>query len=252
VKACVVADPELLVQLQEEAEPRGDGCGHPEQRGFLVLELLPCAALAPAWQPPPSDLYVLPAARYLDLAPELRPFPAFAYGWPGLMAECFRQGASDYLRSPWNAEELEARALRFLRIRLRLGLSSLEFSGRRLSLSGGPSARPVPVGAFGASGALVPSGAFVPSGDIAALGRGVELSECEYRLARILVLNLNNPVPRDALALALWGRPRSGSRAVDVHVSSLRRRLDLLEPGLGRFLVCSRREGYRLVGEYCG
>lgn len=240
MKACVVADPELLVQLQEEAEPRGDGCGHPEQRGFLVLELLPCAAMAPAWRPPPSDLYVLPAPLYLDRPPDTRPFPVFAYGWPGLMAECFRQGASDYLRSPWNAEELEARALRFLKVRLRLGSSSLEFSGRRLSLGGGPSVGPVL------------SGDFVPSGAIAAPGSGLELSECEYRLARILVLNLNKPVPRDALALALWGRPRSGSRAVDVHVSSLRRRLDLLDPGLGRFLVCSRREGYRLVGEYCG
>ena len=228
MKACVVADPELLVRLQEEAEPRGDGWGHPERRGFLVLELLPRAALAAAWRPPPADLYVLPAPFYLDLPPGARPLPAFAYGWPGLMAECFRQGASDYLRSPWDAEELEARALRLLRVRLRLGPSLLEFSGRRLSLFGGPSAGPVPSGG------------------------GVELSECEYRLARILVLNLNNPVPRDALAMALWGRPRPGSRAVDVHLSSLRRRLDLLEPGLGRFLLCSRREGYRLVGEYCG
>ena len=221
MKACVVADPGLLEELQEEAKPRGDGCGHPAQRGFLVLEFLPRAATVAPWLPPPSDLYVLPAPFYLDQAPEARPFPAFAYGWPGLMAECFRQGASDYLRSPWDVEELEARALRFLRVRLRLGRSSLEFSGRSLYLGEGQAG-------------------------------GLELSEREYRLARILVLNLNKPVPRDALELALWGRPRSGSRAVDVHVSSLRRRLDLLEPGLGRFLVCSRREGYRLVGEYCG
>ena len=229
MKACIVADPELLEQLQaDEAEPRGDGCGHPAQRGFLVLELLPRLALSPAWKPPSRDLYVLPASFFLDQTPDVRPFPAFAYGWTGLMAECFRQGASDYLRSPWDIEELEARALRFLKVRLRLGRSSLEFSGRRLSLED------------------TPSGAIAPSGG------GTELSECEYRLARILVLNLNNPVPRDALALALWGRPRSGSRAVDVHVSSLRRRLDLLEPGLGHCLVCSRHEGYRLVGEYCG
>lgn len=228
MKACIVADPEVLELLREETRPRGDGCGHPALRGFLVLELLPCAAATGRWQPRPCDLHVLPASFFLDLPSDRRPFPVFAYGWPGHMAECFRQGASDYLRSPWGLAELEARALRFVRIRLRLGQSLLEFRGRRLSMEGaGPR-------------------------DGACVGRCVELSEGEYRLARILVLNLNNPVPRDALALALWGKPRPESRAVDVHVSSLRRRLDLLEPGLGRFLVCSRGEGYRLVGEYCG
>jgi len=228
MKACVVADPELLDQLQEETKPRGDGCGHPAQRGFLVLELLPSSALAGRWQAPVCDLCVLPAPLYLDRSPGARPFPAFAYGWTGFMAECFRQGASDYLRSPWSLEELEARALRFLKVRLLLGGVVLGFSGRRLSLSG------------------------LAEGDPPSPARVVELPECEYRIARILALNLNNPVPRDALALALWGKPRSGSRAVDVHVSALRRRLDLLEPGLGGFIVCSRREGYRLVGEYCG
>jgi len=228
MKACVVADPELLEQLQEDTKPRGDGCGHPAQRGFLVLELLPFPSSAARVQLPACDLWVLPAPAYLDMPPDARPFPVFAYGWTGFMAECFRQGASDYLRSPWGLEELEARALRFLRVRLLLGRSILEFSGRRLSAPG------------------------LPEGDPPAASRSVELTEREYRIARILALNLNNPVPRDALALALWGKPRSGSRAVDVHVSSLRHRLDLLEPGLGGFLVCSRSEGYRLVGEYCG
>lgn len=218
MRACVVADPELVSLLQDEGEPHGAGRECAAPRGFLFCDYAPALPALAGVPGPPIDLYVLPAGLFLDLPADSRPFPVFAYGWAGLMAECFRQGASDYLRNPWSLEELEARALRFLRIRIRIGSSDLEFSGRVLSLA----------------------------------GARAELTESEYRIARILALNLNRPVPRDALAMALWGRPRTGSRAIDVHISSLRGKLDGLQPGAARFLTCSRREGYRLWGEYCG
>lgn len=216
--ACIVADTGTRAMLQDDGKPWDGGGEAPLSSGFLSFSFEDRPMDPAAWSCPPAGLYVLPAELYLDLRPEQRPFPVFAYGWTGHMAECFREGALDYLRSPWSLEELSARALRLLRIRFRVDGKVFEFSGR--SLEGVTSK--------------------------------VELTEAEYRLGRILGLNLNRPVPRRALALALWGTENHGSRAIDVHVSLLRKKLDLVAPGAGGSILSCRGEGYRLLGEYCG
>jgi DNA-binding response OmpR family regulator len=134
------------------------------------------------------------------------------------MAEAFRSGCADYLRSPWSLDEVEARASRFLLLRFSVCDTELIFSGR----------------------------------SIATERESVALTENEYRILRILVLSLNRPVPREAFALALWGEVRPRSRAVDVQISVLRGKLQGLLPAGECPLTFSRGRGYRLEGKCCG
>lgn len=55
---------------------------------------------------------IVPAQRFLDLAPIYAKVPVLASGPPSLLAECLSAGCADYLREPWSVEELEARLSR--------------------------------------------------------------------------------------------------------------------------------------------
>jgi len=135
------------------------------------------------------------------------------------MAEAFREGCADYLRDPWGLEELTARAGRFERFSLSLEGRIVRVSHRRLACS----------------------------------GRQVSLGEAEYRAFRTLAWSLNAVVPRSALR-AGPGQAGTGpeSRAPDVLISGLRRKLGSLDPGLPGALRTIRGQGYLLVGDACG
>lgn len=211
---CFVADQGYLAcaaALREEVER--------ERPGFLSIFLQPSPAEPGAWAPPPADLYLLPASLFLDLEPERRPEPLFAYGGKELILETMSSGCADYLREPLEVEDLEARALRLFSFKLRLGGGSLFCSAER---------------------------------KLAAEAGEVALTEAEFRLFRILALNLNRPVPRPALDYALRGSRLPASRAVDVHIASVRRKLSALLPGAGACLRASRGSGYVLLGTACG
>jgi DNA-binding winged helix-turn-helix (wHTH) protein len=212
MRACIVADPALGRYLEEEGEAPGES---PD--GSLSFFVLGEAACRGTWKPPRADLYVLPAPLLLDLG-DGAPIPAFAYGPVSLMAELLRGGATDYLRSPWTMEELRARACRLESPRFRLGEGLFK----------------------------------VAAGALASGGRQADLTESECRILRLLAANLGRPVPRSALALSLWGKEVEASRAVDVHVSCLRKKLEALLPGSGQAIEACRGQGYRLVGTACG
>jgi len=167
---------------------------------------------------PYADLYILPAPRFLEIEPTSRPFPAFAYGPEGLMAECFKIGCVDYLRDPWSLVELEARASRFLYTKISISAGALTLQGRQL---------------------------FAP-------GTRLCLSEAEWKLLRLLFLNMNRSVPRAAIENMLGGRKKPGSRAVDVLVSSLRKKLETFLPGSSESIKTCRNCGYMLEGQACG
>jgi DNA-binding winged helix-turn-helix (wHTH) protein len=220
MKVCIVVQPGLdrLLGLEKAREPSGPWFTEPGSDGSFSLFSSPLPAEPELWQAPPADLHILPARFFIDLRPEGRPAPAFAYGPIGLAAESIRQGCADYIREPLSVEEVTARAQRLDRVRLRLGDVLVEVRGRRIS-----------------SGKLT-----------------LELTDAEYRLGRVLALNLNTPVPRAALAMALWGSERDNSRAPDMHISALRRKLEALGKGAGKRIKAVRGLGYALLGEYCG
>jgi DNA-binding response OmpR family regulator len=102
------------------------------------------------------------------------------------------------LKEPWDTEEL------FLRLEKVTDAWSdgLDFGDLTLSLSG--------------NRVLTKNGAAV-------------LSHPELLLLRALLKNRGRIVPREVLFYALWGKPPSKpSRVVDMHISSLRRKLGTL------------------------
>ncbi|MCY4373987.1 MAG: winged helix-turn-helix domain-containing protein, partial [Spirochaetaceae bacterium] len=83
----------------------------------------------------------------------------------------------------------------------------------------------------------------------------------EAEVLRILLATRGSTVTRDALFYAIWGHPPvRRSRAVDMHVTALRRHLaavaapadagaataDAARPAAGRLIVTVRGRGYRM------
>jgi len=179
-----------------------------------------------------TDAYVVPVrsvGALLDGTERPRTWlPVVAYGKPTALASAFLAGCSDYLREPWTAEELSCRLMRVV------DTSFFDAAWGRVRLTS--------------------SSASSKHGE-------AELSIHEYRILRVLLLQLGRPVPREVLYYAIWGRTDGRSRTVDVHVSSLRRKLKAIAGpeatgslirsarGLGYFIpACgSRRTGTRIL-----
>jgi hypothetical protein len=168
-----------------------------------------------AQDPPPADevdLYVVPAAT----APELPHYgpPVIAWGPAAMMRTSFLAGCEDYLRDPWTPEELGLRALAALtrvKKRCRFPWGEISFEGKDL---------------------LTPAGL-------------TALTLHESRILAMLLRARGRPVPRLALAWSSGRTPsRAESRAIDVHVSSIRRKLKAAVPRAGRFIVSVRGQGY--------
>lgn len=163
------------------------------------------------------DLYVVPAGLAVDLlgsGTQTTPVPVLAYGPAALMRSAFLAGAADYLREPWGPEEL---GLRLMSVAQRTARSFV-FPWGRLAMDGSI---------------------------LSTSGADIQLTFHESIILRALLLGRGSPVPRQALAYRLWGRPGPGaSRAVDVHVAAIRRKLAAVEPAAGRFILCVRGKGY--------
>ena len=163
-----------------------------------------------------ADLLLVPAASLAGL-PRGTGIPTIAHGPPHLLRSAFLAGCADYLRDPWTAEELAARALAVLaRVQERFA-----FPWGELAIEG--------------------STLLTPAGPVA-------LGAIQSRILRQLLASRGQPVPRAALALCAWGRPaRASSRALDMHVASLRRKVTGAVAAAGpRFITAVRGEGYMI------
>ncbi len=160
------------------------------------------------------DLYVVPADAVGDLP--RRGVPVVAWGPAGRLRGAFLAGCDDYLREPWSPEELEMRALAAL-ARTRRGY---EFPWGELSFDGDALRTP---------------------------GGRTHLTHREYLVLRALLRSRGSPVPREALFLLAAGAAGGErSRAIDMHVACLRRKVRAVAPAAGRFITCVRGQGYMI------
>jgi DNA-binding response OmpR family regulator len=131
-----------------------------------------------------------------------------------MLRAAFVSGCADYLREPWTPEELAVRAEAALGRRRECH----EFSWGEARFEGDTFHGPC-------GSAVFPHG--------------------EAMLLRALLRRRGQLVPRAALATLLGTAAReAGSRAVDVHLSAVRRRVRSVAPGAGPFIVCVRGAGY--------
>lgn len=163
------------------------------------------------------DAYLLPAEA-LDLPETALALQSgkllLAYGPSGLLRKAFLAGCADYLKEPWEPEELEYRL--FKEVQEEAGCLPLpwgELTLQALKIRG-------------------------PGGE-------QPLSFQEYRILQTLLRNRGQIVPREVLYYSIWGKPAGGpSRVVDVHISRLRKKILSLLPGLAECIVAVRGVGY--------
>ena len=171
-----------------------------------------------------TDLYILPVDLLQALVgvPSRRAvagIPIIAYGEASALRGAFLAGCADYLREPWSLEELAVRARKLVSVSL-LSLLGVDLNLTEVSVE-------------------------------SRYGRA-ELSLQEQLILRALLRQTGTVVSREALQYALWGKlPDGRSRVVDVHVSSLRRKLQkvLPEEHTGQIILSVKGIGYVVPSE---
>ena len=136
-------------------------------------------------------------------------------------------GADDYLAKPFSMMELISRANALLRRTRRSSMTVREGTLVCNSLVLDPHARRVEVG-----------------------GNPIDLTFKEFELLKVLMENPGHALSRAQLFEEVWGSEFIGTtRTVDVHMQTLRQKLEQAQTGLSSILKTVRGVGYRLRPE---
>jgi len=139
-------------------------------------------------------------------------------------------GADDYLSKPFEAIELLARIEALLR-------------RSRLKAPNGEVALPAAPDTVSFGDVLIDW----KRAEVKRAGAPVSLSALELKLLRYLIERHGEVIGRDELLDRVWGYDATAqTRTVDVHIASLRQKLEPV-PAHPRFLVTVHRLGYKFV-----
>ncbi|WP_319559878.1 winged helix-turn-helix domain-containing protein [Marispirochaeta sp.] len=158
------------------------------------------------------DLYLIPlrCLYWLSSIPRLSGRPVFIHGPAYGLAGSFIAGCSDYLKDPWDERELLARAKRFT---------------EALSVS-------YPWGSL-----------LLRNNECLGPGGSTVLSPTEETILRTLIRNRQKRVEKELLSHLVWGFHREKSRAVDMHIAKLRRKMKSALPAEVRTVILTCRPG---------
>ena len=118
------------------------------------------------------------------------------YGKQRDIALSYSAGCIDFLKDPWDKDELEARILKIIEY------SNTDIQWDMLLLS---------------------------RTTLTFDSYSTDISIEEYVILRKLLENRGEAVPREALLFALWGNQKENSRVVDMHISNLRKKIKILK-----------------------
>ncbi len=157
-------------------------------------------------------LYLIPVRQLLWLhTPKIFNYkPVLVYGPGHSLYRSFMAGCSDYLKEPWDEQELIARAERLI-------------DGTAVDY---------PWGTVILKGATLTG----PSGTTA-------LSPALVSIFRILARYRGSQVRRDILSRLLWGEIRPASRGIDMHIVNLRRKMRRVLPEDVKTIILTGRSG---------
>lgn len=133
-------------------------------------------------------------------------------------------GADDYCKKPIQANEFLAR------------VSAL---GRRIGVNSSSSNKSIEIANY----QLNPA-----THEILIDGEKITLSDMEFKLAYYMFSNLNSPISRTALLIEVWGKSEKLlTRTLDVHMTWIRKKLNLGANGKSLKLSAIYGYGYRLA-----
>ncbi|MBN1687005.1 MAG: response regulator transcription factor [Spirochaetales bacterium] len=141
--------------------------------------------------------------------------PVLGYGPAEHLSTAWEAGCTDYLKEPWTITELHFRVDRLRATR---------------------------------GGSLTTGKISLLETEIICGDKKCGLSAQEMKILALLLRHPRVVVPREALYYAIWGKAGTGSRTVDVHISSLRKKLAglqcSLQPEERIEIKTARRLGY--------
>jgi DNA-binding response OmpR family regulator len=165
---------------------------------------------------PSIDIYLIPVSllSFVDTIQSFSSKPVIAHGPAAGLASAFRRGCRDYLKVPWDEHELLLRTHRFC------GPSRVDYPWGRIELD-----HHLCRGPCGA----------------------VLLRPGEEKILRTLICRRGEVVSRRLLLNLLDPELDGESRAVDIHISLLRKKMHRILPSRVRTLILTARpHGYML------
>ncbi len=214
---------DLTLYALKQASFEGRGFAHGDDFFAACAQAAPQLVLLDIMLPDTDGLQILARIR-ADAA--LRDVPVIMLTAKGTEYDTVTgldAGADDYLAKPFSMVELISRAKALLRRARRPALG-----GNDPLVEGGPIALDA------------------AAHRVTADGSPVELTVKEFELLRVLMQNAGRVLSRAQLFEAVWGSEFMGAtRTVDVHMQTLRQKLDRARPDTAALIETVRGVGYR-------